>query len=121
MDDSPLYWSLAATHGWLILSSLPGLALWMAQRLDDTRRAMACKAHIVALTSALAGLGILGIPERGSLVLFAIALLSANLVFQIRSRQRLWFNLGISIATALALLLFSAENFFRSLILLGRR
>lgn len=93
-DESLLYWLLASLHAVLVLSAVPGLALWMPDKVGQSLLAVSGRIHLVALTSSLAAMGILGIAERGGLVLLAIALLCTNLVYQINFRERLCFNLA---------------------------
>lgn len=115
-DESALYWLLAAFHACLLLSALPGMALWVPG-YTDRLKAAAARAHPIALTSSLAGLGILGIVERGSLVLLAISLISTNLVFHITRRDRLRFNGALSLVGAITLMVFFDGDFLKLLII----
>lgn len=113
---APLYWMLAVLHVALVISAAPGLLLWLQNKVAHSTRVIAVKVHLVTLTTSLAGMGILGILERGGLVLVAIALLCTNLVYEISFRQRMMFNLGLSVAGALTLLVFSSGEMLKVVI-----
>jgi diguanylate cyclase (GGDEF)-like protein len=118
-DTSVLYLALAALHAALALSAAPGIVLWFRNHASHAKRAIAAKAHLFMVTSSLAGMGILGILERGGLIFVAIALICTNLVYQISFRQRLLFNLGLSVSTALTLYAFSGDDVLKTLIVTG--
>jgi diguanylate cyclase (GGDEF)-like protein len=104
-------------HGALACSTLPGLLLWwMPKRLDPRVAAIAGRVHLVALTASLLGLGVLGIVERGGLVLMAIALLCTNLVYQLPWLQRLAFNGVLLFLGTASLMLAPGGDFLRNLI-----
>lgn len=117
-DQSALYWLLACFHACLFLSALPGLALWTT-RCPKRLQATAARAHLVALTFSLAGLGVLGIVERGSLVLLAISLLCTNLVFHITLKDRIRFNLALCVVGAITMAAFSDGDMLKLLIITG--
>lgn len=115
-EETPLYWLLAVLHASLVLSAAPGLVLWMPKKVGQSLLVASGRIHLIVLTSSLAAMGILGIAERGGLVLLAIALLCANLVYQIKLRQRLLFNLLVSLIGALTLFVFAEGGTIRTLI-----
>ena len=119
LDTSVLYLALAALHALLVLSAAPGIFLWFPNHASHAKRAFAAKAHLLMVTSSLAGMGILGILERGGLIFVAIALICTNLVYQISFRQRLLFNLGLSVTTALTLFAYSGSDALKTLIITG--
>lgn len=116
---APLYWGLAALHVMVVLSALPGLLLWFPHRFTPPRLEVIANLHLFALTSSLAGMGLLGILERGGLVVVAMALLCVNLVYEIPFRQRLWFNLGITLAGAGCLVVHLSGDMLKSTIATG--
>jgi diguanylate cyclase (GGDEF)-like protein len=115
-DESALYWLLAGFHAALLLSALPGLALW-APRYSTQLKTAAAKAHLFLLTASLAGLGVLGIVERASLVMLAISLICTNLVFHITLRDRIQFNAALSVVGAITLAAFSEGDFLKLMII----
>lgn len=115
-DGSALYWLLACFHTTLILSAIPGMALWVP-RYSKQFHAVAARTHLIALTSSLAALGVLGIVERASLVLIAISLISGNLVFHITFRDRIQFNVALSVGGAITLAAFSEGDFLKLMII----
>jgi diguanylate cyclase (GGDEF)-like protein len=115
-SENPFYWMLAGLHILLVLSTIPGVFLWLPKRWSSDRLELISGLHLVTLTSSLAGMGALGILERGGLVLVAIALLCVNLVYEIKFRQRLYFNLGLSAAGIICLILYMSGDLLKSLI-----
>jgi hypothetical protein len=65
----------------LVISASPGILLWFPSYASHAKRAIAAKVHLLAATSSLAGMGILGILERGGLTVAAIALICTHLVY----------------------------------------
>lgn len=93
MDGSALYVGLAVSHALYVLGVLPSLLLWAGERLSRRGQKWALEAHIAVMSSGLLMMAVLGIIERGGLVLLAVAMLVGNLMYQVPLRPRLAFNI----------------------------
>lgn len=105
LDGSPLYLALAVSHLVYAIGVVPSLLMWVQHRMSRPWRSRVLMAHIVVLSGSLVMMAVLGIVERGGLVLLAVALLVGNLMYQVRLKPRLAFNLVAFIACGAAVLM----------------
>jgi len=92
LESSWVYTALAFSHAVYALGVLPSLALWAGDRLRKQQQRLALKVHICVMSGGLLLMAVLGILERGGLVLLAVALLVGNLMYQVPLKPRLAFN-----------------------------
>lgn len=105
LDSSILYIALAFSHAVYALGVVLALLMWAEQRMSRPWRSRVLLAHIVVMSGGLVMMAVLGILERGGLVMLAVALLVGNLMFQVPLLQRLAFNAVAFVACGAALLL----------------
>lgn len=92
MQASVVYVALAASHAMYALGVLPSLLLWAGHRFSRRLQQEALRLHIAVMSGGLLTMAVLGIIERGGLVMLAVALLVGNLMYQVPLRPRLAFN-----------------------------
>ena len=92
MEASVVYVALAASHAVYALGVLPSLLLWAGHRFSRNIHREALRLHITVMSGGLLTMAVLGIVERGGLVMLAVALLVGNLMYQVPLRQRVAFN-----------------------------
>lgn len=92
LESSWVYTALAFSHAVYALGVLPSLALWAGDRLRKQQQRLTLKVHICVMSGGLLLMAVLGIIERGGLVLLAVALLVGNLMYQVPLKPRLAFN-----------------------------
>lgn len=92
MEGSVVYVALAASHAVYALGVLPSLLLWAGHRFSRDLQREALRLHITVMSGGLLIMAVLGIVERGGLVMLAVALLVGNLMYQVPLRPRMAFN-----------------------------
>ena len=92
MEASVVYVALAASHAVYALGVLPSLLLWAGHRFSRSIHREALRLHITVMSGGLLTMAVLGIVERGGLVMLAVALLVGNLMYQVPLRPLLAFN-----------------------------
>lgn len=102
--QSSLYTWLAVGHVAYGLACLPVMLMGLRERLSRRLMVATMRVHIVAVMASFLALGFLGILERGSLALVAVAMLFGNLVYQVPSKLRAGFNV-VALLSCGALLL----------------
>jgi diguanylate cyclase (GGDEF)-like protein len=117
-DQSALYLALAVMHMTLGLSVLPALAIWWRQRRSPEAVPIHwLRLHIGLFSASLLLMGMLGILERGSLVVTALALISVNLVFFVPLNWRRGFNSMAAMGSLILVISLMQEDLTRTLVL----
>lgn len=92
MEASVVYVAPAASHAVYALGVLPLRLLWAGHRFSRDLQREALRVHIAVMSGGLLIMAVLGIVERGGLVMLAVALLVGNLMYQVPLRPRMAFN-----------------------------
>ena len=102
-DELGIFHLIALSHVIVVLSIVPGLALYFLK--GPALRAAAREAHIVLMTGgalvAAAGVAV----HRTGFVQMGLALIAANLIYQVPLRQRTAFNVVAAVTGTATLLL----------------
>lgn len=116
--QSHLYLALALLHILFGLSTVPALLLWWRQRREVKQASFFwLNLHVGLFSGSLLLMGLLGILERGSLVVMALALISVNLVFFVPLRWRHAYNVCAVVGSALLVLSLMENDAIRTLVL----
>ena len=116
--DSSLYPLLAILHVVLGLSALPAVMIWWRRRREPAYSGFTQTGlHVALFSGSLLVMGILGILERGSLVVIALALITVNLVFFVPLQWRRVFNCIAVLGSLLPVLSLMHSDSTRTLVL----
>jgi len=116
--QSELYLALAVLHLVFGLSVISALVTWWLQRRSPHEVPVRwSRLHLALMAGSLMLMGLLGILERGSLVVMALALISFNLVFFVPMYWRWALNSIAALGSLLLVLSLMQEDATRTLVL----
>lgn len=116
--QSGLYVALGILHLVFGLSVIVALVTWGLQRRSKSEvPAIWPRLHIALMAGSFLVMGLLGILERGSLVVMALALISVNLVFFVPMYWRWGFNLIATLGSLVLVRSLMHEDSTRTLVL----